>query len=73
MPVVMGLGAFVSAIQGTFSLFGNRIDSFKEEEDEFQRKEIMRRTTRVPIEQTISEIGEGRGMQSFLCMLNRRV
>lgn len=57
----MAVGAAFSAVQGTFFLFGNRLDSFRSEEDEFERKEILRRTTRVPVEQTITEIGEGRG------------
>lgn len=61
MPVVFGLGALVSSIQGTFYYLGGRIDTFKEEGDEFERKEILRRTTRVPIEQTLAYIGEGRG------------
>ena len=29
--------------------------------DEFERKELLRKNRRRPIEQTISEIGEGRG------------
>lgn len=61
MPVVLGLGALVGSIQGTFHLMGGRLDSFYKEEDEFERKEIIRRTTRVPVEQTVSELGEGRG------------
>ncbi|KEY67949.1 hypothetical protein S7711_02157 [Stachybotrys chartarum IBT 7711] len=63
MPIVVGLGAFAGAVQGSFYLFGNRIDSFKAEGDEFERKEILRRTTRVPVEQTVEEIGEGRGIR----------
>lgn len=61
MPVVMALGALVGTVQGTFHLLGGRLDSFKTEDDEFAHKETIRRTTRVPVEQTVSEIGEGRG------------
>lgn len=61
MPVVMALGALVGGVQGSFHLFGGRLDSYKAEDDEFARKETVRRTTRLPVEQTISEIGEGRG------------
>lgn len=61
MPIVMGLGAGVAVVQGFFYYLGNRIDSFRREEDEFERKEIIRRTTRVPIAQTVAELGEGRG------------
>jgi hypothetical protein len=60
-PVMFALGGFVGAAQGLFHVMGNRLDSFYKEEDEFERKEIVRRTTRLPIEQTIAEIGEGRG------------
>ncbi|KAI5466825.1 hypothetical protein BGZ63DRAFT_398454 [Mariannaea sp. PMI_226] len=63
MPVVMGLGAGIATFQGLFYYLGGRYDSFKKEEDEFERKETIRRTTRLPIEQTISEIGEGRGIR----------
>jgi hypothetical protein len=59
----MAVGAAFSAVQGTFFLFGNRIDSYKHEDDEFERKEILRRTTRVPVEETITLIGEGRGIK----------
>ncbi|EGX96681.1 NADH-ubiquinone oxidoreductase 213 kDa subunit [Cordyceps militaris CM01] len=63
MPMVFALGGLVGGVQGAFKLLGGRLDSFKEEGDEFARKETIRRTTRVPVEQTISEIGEGRGIK----------
>lgn len=61
MPVVVGLGSGIAVFQGMFYYLGGRFDTFKKEEDEFARKETLRRTTRLPIEQTVSEIGEGRG------------
>lgn len=57
----MGLGGFVAATAGTLHLFGGRIDTHRVEDDEFARKEILRRTTRLPVEQTIAELGEGPG------------
>lgn len=57
----MALGAFVGTAQGLFHVAGGRLDSFYKEEDEFERREIVRRTTRVPVELTVAEIGEGRG------------
>ncbi|TQV98232.1 hypothetical protein V2A60_008007 [Cordyceps javanica] len=63
MPVVFALGGFVGGVQGAFKLLGGRLDSFKEEDDEFARKETLRRTTRIPVEQTVAEIGEGRGIK----------
>merc|ERR1712000_612317 len=63
MPVVMGLGASTGVFQGMFYYLGNRYDTFYKEDDTFERKETIRRTTRLPLEQTISEIGEGRGIR----------
>ncbi|KAF4979582.1 hypothetical protein FZEAL_4252 [Fusarium zealandicum] len=63
MPVVLALGASLGTIQGMFHYLGGRYDSFNREDDTFERKEVVRRTTRLPIEQTISEIGEGRGIR----------
>ncbi|KAL7813154.1 hypothetical protein V8C44DRAFT_327672 [Trichoderma aethiopicum] len=63
MPIVMALGAFVGTAQGLFHVAGGRLDSFYKEEDEFERRETVRRTTRVPVEQTVAEIGEGRGIR----------
>ncbi|KAF5022439.1 hypothetical protein F66182_5524 [Fusarium sp. NRRL 66182] len=63
MPIVVGLGSGLAVFQGFFHYLGGRYDSFKREGDEFERKEIVRRSTRLPVEQTISEIGEGRGIR----------
>lgn len=59
----MGLGALVGGVQSTFHVMGNRLDSFYDEQDEFARKETIRRTTRLPVEQTVAEIGEGRNIK----------
>lgn len=68
MPVVLGLGAFVSATMGVFELTGARLGGWSDrpEEDEFERKIAMRANRRRPIEETIAEIGEGRGTFSIL-------
>lgn len=63
---MLACGATFGTLQGAFELFGGRIDSFKKEDDEFERKEIVRRTTRTSVEQTIAEIGEGRGKRAFI-------
>lgn len=60
-PPVFGLGAAVGLAHGLFYVLGNRIDSFNQAEDEFERKEILRRNKRRPIAETIAEVGEGRG------------
>lgn len=64
-PIMLALGAFVGTAQGLFHVTGGRLDSFYKEEDEFERKEIVRRTTRLPVEQTVAELGEGRGKFSL--------
>jgi hypothetical protein len=66
---MVGTGAFFGLSTGLYFAFGNRLGSFKEETDEFERKEIVRRTKRVPVEQTIAEIGEGRGKSTMHTML----
>lgn len=65
LPVVLGLGAFVSATMGLFEVTGARLRGWSErnEEDEFERKMAMRANRRRPIEETIAEIGEGRGIR----------
>lgn len=57
-PTMMAVGAAMGISQGAFVVLGGRLESFKEENDEFERKEILRRTTRVPIEDTIKDLGE---------------
>ncbi|KAG6063307.1 hypothetical protein E4U32_001408 [Claviceps aff. humidiphila group G2b] len=53
MRNVLGLGTAIAITQGALVYSGGRIDSFKKESDEFERKEILRRTTRVPYTQTM--------------------
>lgn len=55
---MMAVGGFMAVSQGTFVVLGGRVATFKEEHDEFERKEVLRRTTRVPIEDTIKDLGE---------------
>ncbi|KAF4126006.1 NADH-ubiquinone oxidoreductase 21.3 kDa subunit [Geosmithia morbida] len=61
---MIACGTAFGVTQFLFTLLGARVDSFKAEEDEFLRKESVRRTTRVPIEETIAHIGEGRGVRA---------
>jgi hypothetical protein len=52
---------------GTLKYTGGRLDGFKKqaEEDTFEWKMEMRRNKRRPLEETIAELGEGRG--TFEC------
>lgn len=57
----MGFGAALAVTAGTAHLFGGSLATVRKSDDEFERKEIVRRTTRIPIEQTVAELGESRG------------
>jgi hypothetical protein len=65
LPQILGYGAAFSVIIAAFdytggSLAGKRIEI--PEMDEYERKEYLRNNRRRPIEETIAEIGEGRGV-----------
>ncbi|RDL32522.1 Uncharacterized protein BP5553_08978 [Venustampulla echinocandica] len=63
-PTVLGLGALTAVLMGAYDFTGGSLRGFKKDKtlDEFERKEFLRKNRRIPIEQTISEIGEGRGI-----------
>ncbi|CAI0651316.1 unnamed protein product [Colletotrichum noveboracense] len=66
MPIVLGLGAGFAAWQGVFALTGGRLwinRADRPDEEEFDSKMAMRAARRRPIEETIAEIGEGRGIR----------
>lgn len=54
-------------VLGAYDYTGGALTGYRKdpEMDEFDRKEALRKNRRRPIDQTISEIGEGRGMLSF--------
>jgi len=51
-------------IMGAYDYGGAALTGYKKdpEIDEFERKQALRKNRRIPIEQTIAEIGEGRGV-----------
>ncbi|KAF2176395.1 hypothetical protein K469DRAFT_700122 [Zopfia rhizophila CBS 207.26] len=55
------LGILMSAFNYTNGWLGTNVDS---EVDEVERKELLRRNRRRPIEETIAELGEGRGIHA---------
>ncbi|KAI1102152.1 hypothetical protein F4804DRAFT_334592 [Jackrogersella minutella] len=67
MPHVLGFGAAFSAIMSTFEYTGGtlrgRARTEISEMDEYDRKEHLRRNRRRPIEETMSDLGEGRGIK----------
>jgi hypothetical protein len=63
-PVVIGLGATISIILGTYAYTGGKLQGWKDDETEaeaLERKLKARARRRRPLEETIAEIGEGRG------------
>jgi hypothetical protein len=62
-PAVLGFGALTAIVMGVYDYTGGNLRGFKKDPgvDEFERKETLRKNRRRPIEQTISELGEGRG------------
>jgi hypothetical protein len=58
------MGALTAGVLGAYDYTGGALTGYKKnpEMDEFERKELLRKNRRRPIEQTISELGEGRGM-----------
>ncbi|PKS13000.1 hypothetical protein jhhlp_000341 [Lomentospora prolificans] len=64
-PVIVGCGAGLAALLGVFEYTGGRFDGYytrRSEEDEFERKQRLRENRRRPIEETIRDVGEGRGI-----------
>ncbi|KAL8700592.1 MAG: hypothetical protein Q9224_000893 [Gallowayella concinna] len=62
-PAVLGFGALLAIIQGTFDYTGGKLTGFARDNtvDEYERTEQVRRNRRGPIEETLRELGEGRG------------
>lgn len=66
-PAVLGFGALTAVVLGAYDYTGGALTGYKKdpEIDEFERKEALRKNRRRPIDQTIMEIGEGRGKGSL--------
>jgi len=63
VPRVLGFGAGLAVLLGAFDYTGNSLRGYDRdpEVDEVARKEYLRKNRRRPIEETIAELGEGRG------------
>jgi len=63
-PAVLGFGAMTAIVMGAYDYGGAALTGYKKdpEVDEFERKQALRKNRRIPIEQTVAEIGEGRGI-----------
>ncbi|KAI5297244.1 hypothetical protein KEM56_004963 [Ascosphaera pollenicola] len=64
MPHIVGKAVAIAAIIGVFDYCGGRFSGWHKphEEDEFARREALRTAYRTPVEQTVAEIGERRGI-----------
>ena len=68
MPRVLGLGAFTAVLLAAFEYTGGSLRGYMRDpdEDEYERKERLRKNRRRPIEETLAELGEGKGGGEFL-------
>ena len=68
IPKVLGYGSLAAVLLGAFDFTGGRLSGWNRnpEQDEFERKQYMRQNRRRPIEETIAEVGEGRGTGSII-------
>lgn len=65
MPRVLGTGAVMAILLTAFDYTGGTIhgrNTHKSDLEEYERKEFMRKNRRRPIEETIADVGEARGM-----------
>ena len=62
-PAVLGFGALLAILQGAFEFTGGKLSGYERDRsvDEYERKEQLRKNRRRPIEETLKEMGEGRG------------
>lgn len=71
-PAVLGYGAALATTLGAFEYTGALWGYGKEkDEDKFERLEKLRKAYRTPAEETIAELGEGRGTSSHQTHTNR--
>ncbi|MCJ1432617.1 hypothetical protein MMC27_001974 [Xylographa pallens] len=64
MPAVLGYGAGLAVLLGTFDYTGGVLTGYEKDPnvDEYDRKQQLRKNRRMPIEETINDLGEGRGI-----------
>lgn len=74
IPAVLGLGAGLAVLQGVFTYTGGSFSGYDKgpSVDEFDRKEQLRKNRRRPIQETLDELGEGRGTK-YLNVLQQSI
>lgn len=67
-PAVLGYGSAMAVLLSTFTFTGGQLQGYKRdpEVDELARKEHMRKNRRRPIDETLHELGEGRGRRGIM-------
>ncbi|KAK3385051.1 hypothetical protein B0H63DRAFT_178002 [Podospora didyma] len=65
MPPILGWGAAGAVLLAVFDYTGGRLQGFGKdpEVDEYERKDMLRKNRRRPVEETIAELGEGRSIR----------
>ena len=63
MPAVVGFGIGMAVVMSAFDYTGGSLAGYKQDPyvDEYERKEALRANKRRPIQETLEELGEGRG------------
>lgn len=63
-PAVLGWGAGLATVQGAFDYTGGKFSGYEKDPnvDEYERKEKLRKDRRRPIQETLEQMGEGRGL-----------
>ncbi|KAL2057603.1 hypothetical protein ABVK25_001987 [Lepraria finkii] len=63
-PSVLGFGAALAVVQGVFDYTGGKFSGYDKDPnvDEYERKENLRKSRRRPIQETLEQLGEGRGI-----------
>ena len=64
---MLGVGTFTAVVLGSYSFLGGSLRGFERspDHDEFAEKMRLRANRRRPIQETIDELGEGRGISIF--------
>ena len=64
----MGYGAGLAVLLGTYDYTGGKLTGYERDStvDEYERKEQLRKNWRRPIQETLEEVGEGRGQSVLL-------
>lgn len=66
-PAMLGFGTGLAILMSAYKYTGGRLSGYiaDPDVDEVSRKEAMRKNRRRPIEQTVNELGEGRGAYTW--------